>query len=96
MSLVAVVMGRKWNHPLCAADCRMYVCGLCAWGGVAGGSTATSSLDHCQLSWGSSSCLLSCALPAPIHVGAPNHSIHVSPPRVALLGAVPMSRHGSM
>ena len=42
--------GVNGNHPLCAADCRMYVCGLCARGDGAGGSTTTSSLDLCQLS----------------------------------------------
>ena len=29
--------GVNGNHPLCAADCRMYVCGLCACGGCCRG-----------------------------------------------------------
>ena len=67
--------GVNGNHPLCAADCRMYVCGLCACGGVAGCSGTTSSLDLCQLSWGSSSCLLSCALPT-AHTCCGSESLH--------------------
>ena len=29
--------GVNGNHPLCAADCRMYVCGLCSRGGCCRG-----------------------------------------------------------